>query len=173
MFRLTRYSLAYNTAWDSIIDNVNSDQFTIKKPGLTKQVAQYTAKFEPPQATLMYHINRQGTEIPYWETKLELTIRLDTWRINVLNRGFAFRQQPGDIDDHGNKVPYPFATAGNDNGGMPATAAPRLARFHDARGNIVPPVLLDIKGQRLTQGSKPVYIQYSIYDETPFAPLQL
>jgi hypothetical protein len=149
---------------DEYQDAINSDTFTIRKPGLVRRFEPYTVKMEPLSGSLNYHKAQNGVEIAYVQVEYELVFRKDGWRFKVLNRGFNRRQQAGDQNDNGVTI---------SSADQIANRARRAVIKDDDDHPPKVPVPLDWDGQPLASGKDPIFIVYSGYKELPFGKLRL
>lgn len=171
VLRITKYRLDYPSEHASTYKNaINFDEVSITKPGYGRTFDPYTLKLLPIRGSLNYHQTAAGVIVPYWKLLYELhekKIVLDsvtlTWRLQVLNRGYSARAQPGDDNGFGGTL-----SAGD----IPA-GQPRLRALQDVNGDpLNEPPLLDLSGAPLTSGNG-VYITYSTRPELNFSDLNL
>ena len=139
-------------------DAVNSDAFTINKPGIMNRTFQkYTCKLQPIQG--VYQIING---INVWRVTYEFHVNKKTWRVEVLDRGVAVSYREGDPNGRGGTVAIADLVEG----------VPRVRRLLDSTGMpITEPVLLNGAGKLNSPTLPPVYIKYAVYDELPFAAL--
>lgn len=161
--RITRYKSAFPWAdAEKYKDAVNSDDFTIDKPGImVRTFKKYTCKLSP--ITGSYELVNGDH---FWNVTYEFHVNNEYpgigWRVQVVDRGVVVSAREGDPNGRGGTISASDIVAGT----------PQVRRLVDAGGMpITEPVLLNGSGQPLNPGSPPVYIVYAIYPEHPFAAL--
>lgn len=145
------------------IGAVNNAPFLVLIPALNFRAnfAARTCKVRQYGGRSMY-TNRKA----YWAVTLEMMVKLDGWRLNVLDSGFGNRMAPGDpkVGDPDNEVWTSVELP--DFGNIP------IEQAVDENGNPMAVAgLLDGNGKLLKAGQQPVYLEYQIYRETSFAGL--
>jgi hypothetical protein len=145
---------------------VNSQPFSINKPGLSITFPARSAKLEPLSGTLKYHMTRSGQEIPYWDVVVELayTYLAQGWHFVTPNVGLCARALVGDPDGYGGKIV---------NGQIPV-GQPPIRRMKDPDGRVYShPVPLDASGQPIQNTNQDVlFVEWQVYKEADFGNLQ-
>ena len=148
---------------EDFIGAVNSAPFLVHIPAINFRAnfVEQTCKVRQYGGRSMY-TNRKA----YWAVTLEMMVKLDGWRLEVIDSGFGTRNAPGDpkVGDPNNERWSSVELA--EIGFTPSTQAV------DANGNpIAIAGMLDGNGNMLPPGQQPVYLEYQIYREVSFAGL--
>lgn len=144
---------------NGFIGCVNSDQVTINKRayGYRDVWGPLTARIKNISGSFQI-----ANKIPFWKQTTEVHITPIGWRRIICDRGKAMLLLPG--------VTRP--------GGTTVSASDEdvntVVEIHDAMGQtLTEPVLFNGRGQPLNPfREEPVYLDYQIYTEIPFAPLK-
>lgn len=171
VLRVTKVEKSYPSWVENYENAINSDSFSIRKIGLFLNVKPFTAKMEPVQASLKYHQPKDGVEISYVEVVIEIVIKFDGWRAKVQNRGLNRRQIYLDKTDNGQTIVK--ANPGANQVLLDPTKKPVTPILDTDKNIIGQPALLDLNGQPLPWDAEPLYIEYLIYPELPFANLNI
>lgn len=156
---ITKNLRVFDGIWaDQFRGCVNEDFVNIQKLpyGYFDQWQPLTAKVENVTGTFQL-TNR----ILYWKQAVEVHINPLTWRKFPCDRGMAQRLTPGAKRYNGQTVSYSDPDVN------------QLEALRDQSGfPIAGPVLFNGKGQPLDPlTEKPVYLEYQVFPEVPFAPI--
>lgn len=173
VIRITKYEAEFPSHLAPAYDNaINSDGFTISKPGLHRDIKRYQAKMEPITGSLNWYERKDGTQFAYWKNVYELHIKQSGWRVEVVNRGRNRRAGPGDPNGQADKDGGKFISPGEL--AQRKKFRPPVTRIRDDDDFPVGPVLLDLDGNPLQAYDKnATYIPYGLYFEVEFANLGL
>ncbi len=170
-YRLTKFVADF--PWEQAQeyqDAVNIDDFLLPMDsiGLVKKlIAKRTAKMTNIGGSLRFQKNAAGTSVYYWPVTYDIQFKPEGWRFNVLDRGLDRRQEPGDPDGRGGTISLDDLIVFNPDG-------IKTAKIRDDKG--VPlnePVNFNGQGQPLKRNEPAVYHKWIVYEELPFAALNL
>jgi len=156
--RITKNLESYDANFFSnFIGRVNSDKVVINK-------REY--KFRDVWSPLNARIKQiSGTfqitnKIPYWKQTVEVHVNPLGWRRLLLDRGVEELFRGEQKDYQGNTISNSDERVG------------KLQQKQDADGYpITTPVPFDGNGRALAEGKPAVFLEWQIYEEIPFAPL--
>lgn len=162
--RITKHLPKYDAAFfDSYLDCINSDTFTINKPeyGFRQSVGIYRAKFGTVDASFGV-----SSGIKYWRVTAEVLLNPSPygWLRPVVDRGRDRDQSPGAKNDQGVTI-----SPGDDAVTRGQLTKPILSSDGYP---VADPVNLDGNGQALKHGKKPVVHIWQTKPLKPFAGIQ-
>lgn len=136
---------------------VNSDFFSIIRKGYAPLFVPHDCMCDSVSGSLMFEAG-----VFFWEVEIVILYNPLKWRTQVLDRGFLHNAEEGDPDGEGGTVTE---------GDILAGAAPLRGAADNFGVPYSEPILLDGQGNALERGAEPVFLEYRVYEETPFTPL--